>query len=135
MIYAYSFTLCRRAVVITMDMSAANLHLLETDHWLSDSKNVQIVRLTAPAWNAGDELPPAHDPPRQEVLSAWSVREVVAFLNAKDLEGPASVFQSNGVNGADLLAMTAESMVRDLRLSPFAGRKVASARDAYLAES
>ena len=37
MMYAYPYTLCRRAVVATFDLSAANLKLLHTDHWLSDS--------------------------------------------------------------------------------------------------
>lgn len=135
MIYAYSFTLCRRAVIITMDTSASNLRLLETDPWLSNPKNVQVVSFTAPAWDGGAELPPVHDSPRHEVMAAWPVREVVAFLVARDLEGPASVFHGNGVNGADLLTMTTESMVHDLRLSPFAARKVATARDTYLEES
>ena len=37
MMYAYPFTLARRAVVATMDLSARNLHLLRTDHWLSEA--------------------------------------------------------------------------------------------------
>ena len=40
MIYAYPFTLRRRAVVATFDLSAANLRMLRTDHWLSDARNV-----------------------------------------------------------------------------------------------
>ena len=32
MMYAYDFTLCRRAVIITMDLSASNLHLFDVDH-------------------------------------------------------------------------------------------------------
>ena len=49
MMYSYPFTLCRRAVIVTMDLSAKNLDLLETDHWLSDRKNVKVLNLTAPA--------------------------------------------------------------------------------------
>ena len=48
--YSYPFTLARRAVVVTMDLSAANLDLLESDHWLRDPQNVTVLRLTAPAW-------------------------------------------------------------------------------------
>ena len=135
MIYAYSFTLCRRAVVIAMDMSAANLHLLDAVRWLSDPKNVLVVKLTAPAWNSGDVFPPAHLPASRDVMTAWSVRDVVAFLVGQDLEGPASVLQANGVSGADLVTMTAETMSRELRLSPFAARKVVSARDTYLQQA
>ena len=135
MIYAYSSTLCRRAVVITMDMSAANLHLLDAVRWLSDPKNVLVVKLTAPAWNSGDVFPPAHLLASRDVMTAWSVRDVVAFLVGQDLEGPASVLQANGVSGADLVTMTAETMSRELRLSPFAARKVVSARDTYLQQA
>ena len=48
--YAYSLTLCRRAVVATMDLSAANLDLLDLHHWLSDSRNVITLRLTESAF-------------------------------------------------------------------------------------
>ena len=40
--YAYPFTLARRAVVVTMDLSAANIHLLDCDHWLPNSSNVCV---------------------------------------------------------------------------------------------
>ena len=43
--YAYPFTLCRRAVVATMDLSAANLSALDNDHWLSSRDNVITLRL------------------------------------------------------------------------------------------
>ena len=58
MMYAYAFTLCRRAVVVTLDLSARNLHMFTTDHWLSDPQNVLVLRLTAPAWvTASPETP------------------------------------------------------------------------------
>ena len=40
MMYSYVFTLCRRAVVVTLDLSAQNLHMFTKDHWLSDPLNV-----------------------------------------------------------------------------------------------
>ena len=52
MIYAYPFTLAERAVVVTMDLAAANLDMFETDHWLRDPKNVFVLRLEAPVWRA-----------------------------------------------------------------------------------
>ena len=52
MMYAYPFTLCRRAVVATFDLSAANLEMLRTDHWLSDARNVLQLHLTAPAFDS-----------------------------------------------------------------------------------
>ena len=50
MIYAYPFTLCRRAVVVTMDLAAANLAYFENHHWLSEEGNVIVLRLTTTAW-------------------------------------------------------------------------------------
>ena len=50
MMYAYPFTLCRRAVVATMDTSAANLPYFDNHRWLSDERNVIAVRLTDSAY-------------------------------------------------------------------------------------
>ena len=52
MMYAYPFCLAERAVVATFDLSAANLDLLSSDHWLSDPRNVRVLHLLAPAWQA-----------------------------------------------------------------------------------
>ena len=50
MMYAYPFTLCHRAVVVTMDLSAANLQYFSNHHWLSDKRNVIALRLSTRAW-------------------------------------------------------------------------------------
>ena len=50
MVYAYGFTLCKRAVVVTMDEAAENLGLLESHHWLADRRNVLPFRLSEPAF-------------------------------------------------------------------------------------
>ena len=46
MCHSYKYTLARRAVIATFDLSAANLDALRTDHWLSDSQNVIQLRLS-----------------------------------------------------------------------------------------
>ena len=44
--FSYPFTLCRRGVIATLDFSAENLDLLESDHWLADRKNViHVIQL------------------------------------------------------------------------------------------
>ena len=48
--YAYPFTLCRRAVVVTMDMSASNLDAFDEHHWLSDKRNVIVLKLMTAAF-------------------------------------------------------------------------------------
>ena len=52
MMYAYTYTLCRRAVVATFDLSAANLEALRTDHWLQNPLNVTQLWLKEPAFDA-----------------------------------------------------------------------------------
>ena len=132
MIYSYPLTLARRAVVVTMDCTAINLHELDTNHWLMDSRNVVLVRLSAPAWAAPPE---ALRTPRDRALS-WGVSGVVAFYESRDAGGLARVLQQNSVNGADLLAFESpEGVQRDLRLPPFAAAKILSIRDAFLAAS
>ena len=48
--FAYPYTLCRRGVVATFDLSAKNLDAFQTDHWLADCRNVIVLNLTAEAW-------------------------------------------------------------------------------------
>lgn len=51
MIYSYPFTLCKRAVIATFDLAAANLKALQHDHWLSNPLNVIVLKLTEPAYH------------------------------------------------------------------------------------
>lgn len=50
MMYAVPFSLARRAVVATLDLSAANLDAFTTNHWLADARNVVKLDLDSPAW-------------------------------------------------------------------------------------
>ena len=90
MIYAYPHALCRRGVVVTMDLSASNLDMFETDHWLSAEENCWPICLTRPAFAAGEQeadLPKPED--RAATLMSWSVGELARCLTKKDMEGPA----------------------------------------------
>jgi hypothetical protein len=49
-----------------------------------------------------------------------------------DLEGPAVLTRVSGVNGADLLQLSINELSHDIRLTPFAARKVGAARDEFL---
>ena len=116
MIYAYSYTLCSRAVIATLDSAAANLHMLTTDHWLSSKKNVIVLRLTTPAWvGSAVGVGPLS---RDDMMRKWSSAEVSALLLARDLEGPASVCCASGVNGADLYDLTVHELCKEVRLTP-----------------
>ena len=129
---AYPFTLARRGVVATMDLSASNLDALRTDHWLSNPLNVKVLRLSHSAWASATA--PAGSPPATVLatMSAWSANEVFDFLKAADVEGPARCLFSNGVRGKDFADLTTDVLVTDLRLSQLAARNVLAAREDYL---
>ena len=133
--FSYPFTLARRAVVVTMDLSAANLELFATDHWLSDPKNIVLVRLMEPAWVTGEAAAPTAPANTRDLLSKCTVVEFGNVLRGKDLAGPAAILGANGVNGADMVTMTETLLEQELRLTPFAARKVIQARDAFLSGS
>ena len=131
--FAYPFTLARRAVVVTMDLSAANINLLDSDHWLSDARNVKVLRLNEQAWvSSSSTLPRTVTQDPRDVMRRWRAADVTAFLTANDLEGPADVLFKNGVGGEDLATLTMAVMTRDLRLSAFAAGKILTARSAFL---
>ena len=130
--YAYPYTLCRRAVVVTMDLSVANMDALFTDHWLSNENNLILLKLDEPAWIGGPPGQPSTPGSPYTTMAGWSTAELMSFLVRKDLAGPARILHSNGVNGADLLDIAEPTLTEDLRMSCFAARKVLSARDAYL---
>ena len=111
------YSLCRRAVVATFDLSAANLHMFESDHWLRNSKNVICLKLLAPAWVSAAAAAPLPEPGPAEQMRSWSVAGVVAFATARDLAGPASSLFASGVDGADLLQMDEKVLVSDVRLT------------------
>ena len=135
--HAYAYTFARRAIVATMDLSADNLHMLYTDHWLSDPRNVKVLRLTAPSWQDGDEAAAAPQQAlgRLDEMKTWSAKTVTGFLEQADLVGPAKLLFQSGVNGADLIEFRIQELVDDLRLSAFAARKVLKARDDFLSSA
>ena len=68
-VYAYCFTLARRAVIATFDLSADNLAAFTDHHWLSDERNVIKLHLDTPAFEeassqgASAALPPVPSSP------------------------------------------------------------------------
>ena len=134
MIYAYPFSLCKRAVIATFDLSAANLALLKTDHWLADDKNVMQLRLTSAAWEGGCSEVRPEALSQAEVMQSWTVDALATFLQGEDIGGPAEVLRSAGVNGADFLEWKTEGeLANDLRLPPFVARKLLACRTGFLA--
>ena len=65
-------------------------------------------------------------------MQGWRVDAVVDWARARDLRGPAKVLHENAVNGQDLLDADEGAMVKELRFTTFAARKLLRARDAFL---
>ena len=129
MMYSYPFTLCRRAVIVTMDLSAKNLHMLATDHWFSNPKNVILLRLSKPAWTTGGVAVGS----AQSSMPSWTVEDVVSWMESQDLAGPAAYIRSQGVNGKDLLDFqNAQELSRELATTAFLARKLLMLRDAHI---
>ena len=72
-----------------MDLSAANINKLDSDHWLSDARNVKVLRLNEQAWvSSSSTLPRTVTQDPRDVMRRWRAADVTAFLTANDLEGP-----------------------------------------------
>ena len=84
-----AYSLYRRAVVVTFDLAAKNLRLLQSDPRLSNNKNIIRLHLSAPARETADLAPAAPPPGPRSVMEKWSVDEVVLFALARDLAGVA----------------------------------------------
>ena len=105
--------------------------MLKTNHWLKDSKNVQLLQLTQP-WDAL-ALAPTVPPPFSETMRAWTVDELASFYLQQDARGLADALRKNAVNGADLLQFaTWQSLQEDLNVVPFAAKKILRLRDGFL---
>ena len=61
--YSYSYSLVRRGVVATFDLSAKNLSAFQQDHWLSNSLNVIVLHLKEKAYVEAPSAPPATPAP------------------------------------------------------------------------
>ena len=132
MIYSYPFTLAKRGVVATLDLTAANLHMLRTNHWLKHSRNVTLLQLTGPAFQApGQPLQPL---PAKERMAAWTVDELANFYSQQDAAAVAEMLQRHSVNGADLLEFENwQQLLDDLNTVPFVAKKAFHLRDMFLA--
>ena len=98
MMYSYPFTLARRAVVATFDLSAKNLSWFRTHHWLSEPGNVIVLRLTSPSWEPSVTDLPKHTPlADRAAMASWSVEETAMWLESKDAAGPAGAFRAERV--------------------------------------
>ena len=48
------------------------------------------------------------------------------------MEGPAETCYASAVAGPDLLELTQEELIQDVKVTPFAAKKIVKARDSFL---
>ena len=65
-------------------------------------------------------------------MQGCCVDAVVAWARTRDLVGPATVLHENAVNGQDLFDVDGAMLVKELRFTSFAARKLLRARDDFL---
>lgn len=75
-IYSYAYTICKRAAVATFDLSAKNLDAFSNDHWLSNEKNVIVLRLTEKAFVEPPATSVTQSPRPTAGGRAWAERAV-----------------------------------------------------------
>ena len=131
--YSYPYTLARRAIVVTLDLTALRLDWLRTNHWLRNPSNVCLLRLTEAAWERVQPPVAAAPASPSDEMRAWTVTEVCFFYGQQDAAGLTTVLEQNAVNGADLLSFTSPAdLCADLCMTPLAARKALRLRDAFL---
>ena len=113
-----------------MDLAANNLEQFNTDHWLSNPRNCIVLRLSATAWNDGSA--PAPEPHPREKMARWTCRNLHDYLEAHDMAGLAAQLHSQSVDGSDFLSLSQEELTQELRLTPFAAKKLLKAREEFL---
>ena len=115
-----------------------NRHGAPEETFVTPKKQICVlVKLDSPPWKENDAdvahtplpLPPAP----ADVMRSWSVARAAVFLERCDLRGAAKTCADNGVNGIDLMDISLETLMDDLRMARFGARKVIDARDAFLA--
>ena len=139
---SYSLYLYKTPFIITANFSTKNLHLLDTDDFLSKHDNCRVYRLTESPFEEREaaeasvpELAAAPAPTAATLMGSWSVSATAHWLEKKDLLAAADAARNNGFCGADLLEAEENMLVTDLRLTPFLARKIIKARDDFLGES
>ena len=140
---SYNKYLYRVPFIATANYSTINLHLLDTDDYLSRRQNCHVYKLTEPPFEGAAAA--AESPPLEltatpaatpaEIMGSWSVAATACWLEKVELLGAAAAARDNGIAGADLLVAIEDTFVSDLRLTPFLAKKIIKARDAYLAQN
>ena len=116
--YAYKYTLARRAIVATMDLLALNIAKLHTNHWLQNSRKVVLLELSGPVFvDAGPGVVP-EERSHEDIFSTYSVEEAKSLYEARDAASIAAILATSSLNGADLLSFREPGIWLPTSVSP-----------------
>ena len=93
-----------------------------------------MLRLTEPAW----QQPVSSVRPAADVVTplarmrAWTAKGLRSFLEGRDMVGPAGHLFAQGMNGEDFAELSETDFIHEVKVTPFAARKLARIRDAFL---
>jgi hypothetical protein len=136
---AYEKLLFRTPFVATINNATANLHLLDTNDFLSKPQNIVVLWLKEPPVEKSDDdndggtasepevpvLGPGHaSSAPTPSWHMWSVAELSTYLKGKDMHAAARCLQANDVNGKDFAALTEQELVGELGMPSFSAKKV-----------
>ena len=117
-------------------LSAKNLEPLDTDHWLSNAKNICVLRLDSPV--RADPSPGVPPAPATVTLGdprTWGAPRLAAWLRDRGVLGPAGTFCQNGVSGADFADMTLADLIDGLRVLSWTAKKLLRLREDLTSDS
>ena len=134
---AYEKLLFRTPFVATINNATANLHLLDSNDFLSKPENIVVLWLKEPPLEksdgdsdgdtaSGPELPAVGHGSSDPTPSwyGWSVAELGTYLKAKDMHAAARHLQAHDVSGQDFAALTKQELVGELGMSLFSAKKL-----------
>ena len=65
-------------------------------------------------------------------MRAWTAKGLRSFLESRDMVGPAGHLFAQAMNGEDFAELTETGFVHKVKVTPFAARKLARLREAFL---
>ena len=88
-----------------------------------------MLRLATPAWEgaAGVDRSDVRTTP-EEIVAAYSTKDLRTALEAQDMIGPAAELFKQGVDGADFMNFTETTLVNDVKVTPFLAKKLLRTR-------
>ena len=134
---AYEKLLFRTPFVATINNATANLHLLETNDFLSKPENIVFLWLKEPPLEKSDSDSDGDAASEPELLAVghgssapapswygWTVADLGTYLKAKDMHAAALHLQAHDESGKGITDPTEQEFVGELGMSLLSAKKL-----------